>query len=92
MILKEAFAFQDGQFIAAIIEGVFGVAFDPVTGYVVEVRQGKETFPEVRIEGRFFIAFDPAALFPTARPAFFECIDYVFGVRPKVNGARFLQK
>ena len=71
MILKKSFAFGNGQFITAVVEGVFGVALDPVAGEVVDVRQGQEAFPEIWIQGRFFVAFDPAAFLPAPRPAFF---------------------
>lgn len=68
------------EFVAAFVEGVAGVAFDPFPIDLVDCDGGVEALPEVFVEDGFFVGFFPAAFFPAVEPVLGEGVDEVFGV------------
>ena len=53
--------------------------------------QQKKPFPKVRIESRFFIAFDPALFFPGDSPVLLQSINHIFGIGIQIDFTGLLE-
>ena len=64
---------SDGEFIAALVFEIAGMAASPDEVYVVLLEFGEQTLPEVYIQDWFLIRFAPAHALPFREPSFRDC-------------------
>ena len=82
--------FSAGKFIAAFVERMAGVAFEPVPGDVMLSGHEIELSPEVVVLDGLLVHRAPAACFPAPDPAL-DAVPQVFGVRVAMDFATLLE-
>ena len=80
---------MDGQFVAALIPGDAGVAFDPAKFHLVFFTEFEQLIPQVGVEGRGFVGFLPSVGFPFSGPPLGDAVDHIAGITVQDNGTGF---
>ena len=64
----------------------------PYKPHLMEVQQGQELVPQIRVEGGLFVRFSPAIALPGPGPALFDAVDEITGIAAKGDPAALLQR
>ncbi len=79
------------QLVTAFILRMSGMSLYPDERDLMLGKQGQELFPEIDIQGRFFVGFDPALFLPAIQPALGDAVHNIFAVGRECDAARLFE-